>query len=804
MIKKLLLAGSLMIAAFGLLHAQQGFFLDSWGPKNAVTPDYVDNTAVSEPANVSITIHARDTLSKVPVYMFGDNANAYSTSMSENKTLMKYLSDRNMGVLRGPSGSISDVYFWNRSKYQPPTDVPTTLLAGGSGVDWEWYGKKPDSWDAGWAMDIDSFYSVLSQTGVTGLLTVNYGYARYGTGDDPVAQAAHLAANWVRYDKGRTKFWEIGNEVFGSWEAGYRIDQALNKDGQPEYINGTLYGRHCKVFVDSMKAAALETGAEIFIGAVVVEGSGTGPSGWNVDMMKEAGDVIDFYIVHSYYTPYNQNSNVTTILNSPAQTQGYFNYLNSCATQAGKSMLPVALTEYNIFAVGSKQAVSQIGGMFAVMVTGEAIKTGLGAICRWDLANGYSNGDDHGMYSSGDEPGVSKFSPRPAFYYLYYMQKYLGDVLLSTAFKGSSDIKAYSSTFNTGHYSTIIVNKGLKNQVVRVNLDSATVGNRFYTYTLVGGTDVPSDPLMPFSRKVFVNGSGPAGVAGGPLNYKSIKARSGVIDHEILVEAPPFSVTYLLVDTGDRQLEVNDTLYPIVTWNNPADIVYGSLLSSTQLNATAGIPGTFTYDPPATTLLNAGTGIELKVTFVPNDIAVYSPVMKTVKINVNKATPVITWNSPADIVQGIVLGDAQLNAGSNVDGTFLYDPPTGTLLGVGPDQVLKTTFTPSDTINYSKAEKSVSISVSQATGIHNLSGNEITIFPVPVSDKLMLSGFSAFGDSPVILLQIVSAEGAVVCNINLENDGSHNAVDVSNLPAGLYLVHLYTTEESIIKRFVKQ
>jgi hypothetical protein len=804
MIKKLLLTSSLMIAAFGLLQAQQGFFLDSWGPKIAVVPDYQDTVPTSEPPTVSIIVHARDTLSNVPVCMFGDNVNAYTTSMSENKTLMKYLSDRNMGVLRGPSGSISDVYFWNRSQYQPPTDVPETLLAGGSDPGWEWYGKRPNSWDAGWTMDIDSFYSILAQTGVTGMLTVNYGYARYGTADNPVAQAAHLAADWVRYDNGRTKFWEIGNEVFGSWEAGYRIDQSLNKDGQPEYINGTLYGQHCKVFIDSMKAAALERGVEIFIGAVASESSGSGPSGWNVDLMKEVGDVIDFYIVHSYFTPYNQNSNVNTILNSPSQTQGYMNYLNSCVTQAGKSMRPAALTEYNIFAIGSKQQVSQIGGMFAVMVTGEAIKAGLGAICRWDLANGYSSGDDHGMYSYGDEPGVSRFSPRPAFYYLYYMQKYLGDVLLNTSFKGSSDITAYSSSFYSGHISTIVVNKGLKNRVVRINLDSVTVGNRYYTYTLVGGTDVPTDPLMPFSRKVIVNGNGPAGVAGGPLNYEFIKAKSSVIGNEILIEAPPLSVTYLLVDSGDRQLEVNNILYPAVTWSTPADIVYGTLLSSTQLNATCSLPGIYTYDPPLATLLNSGTGIELKVTFVPNDTSVFSPVTKTVNINVNKATPVITWDPPAAIVHGTVLGDAQLNAGSNVDGTFNYDPPAGTLLGVGPDQILKTTFAPSDTMNYDTASKSVNISVSAVVGTHDLSENEISIHPVPVSDQLILSGFSTLENTRIILLQIVSGDGVVVRNINLENTGNSNSVDVSNLPAGIYLVQLFTADKSIIKRFIKR
>ncbi len=64
------------------------------------------------------------------------------------------------------------------------------------------------------------------------MITVNYGYARYGKSQNPVAVAAHLAAEWVRYDKGRTAYWEIGNENAGSWEAGYQINLADNK-GRP-------------------------------------------------------------------------------------------------------------------------------------------------------------------------------------------------------------------------------------------------------------------------------------------------------------------------------------------------------------------------------------------------------------------------------------------------------------------------------------------------------------------------------------------------------------------------------------------
>jgi hypothetical protein len=38
---------------------------------------------------------------------------------------------------------------------------------------------------------------------------------------------------------------------------------------------------------------------------------------------------------------------------------------------------------------------------------------------------------------------------------------------------------------------------------------------------------------------------------------------------------------------------------PMITWSNPANIVSGTALSPTQLNATASVPGTFTDNPPS-------------------------------------------------------------------------------------------------------------------------------------------------------------------------------------------------------------
>ena len=72
---------------------------------------------------------------------------------------------------------------------------------------------------------------------------------------------------------------------------------------------------------------------------------------------------------------------------------------------------------------------------------------------------------------------------------------------------------------------------------------------------------------------------------------------------------------------------------PIITWTPPADIVYGTALSATQLNATANVPGTFSYNPPLGTKLGVGTRI-LSVTFTPNDSAAYQTQQAQVQITV--------------------------------------------------------------------------------------------------------------------------------------------------------------------------
>lgn len=73
---------------------------------------------------------------------------------------------------------------------------------------------------------------------------------------------------------------------------------------------------------------------------------------------------------------------------------------------------------------------------------------------------------------------------------------------------------------------------------------------------------------------------------------------------------------------------------PVLTWPLPAAITYGTALSSTQLNATANVPGTFSYDPAGGTILPPGDQV-LGVTFTPTDTTDYSVVTETIPLTVN-------------------------------------------------------------------------------------------------------------------------------------------------------------------------
>jgi len=526
----------------------QGFFINDHQPKKAIVPAHQKIKAITDLAGVHVTLKLGDSIATMSKYLFGNNTNPYMTQIVNQPALMSQLQLLSPNVLRFPGGNISNEYFWDKAPGERPSDVPDTILFADKRQP-----RKARSWvgkdDSPQSLSLDHYYQLLQQTNSVGTICVNAGYARYGTGAHPIANAAHYAAEWVRYDKGRTRFWEVGNEDYGVWQAGYKIDTHRNRDGQPEITNGQLYGKIFKAFRDSMRAAARAIGSEIYVGATLVEMPKNNKwdtevaQNWNSDFFELAGNAADFFVVHSYYTPYNKNADPRTILNSGTTiTDSIIQYLQFVTQAHHLSLKPVALTEWNIFSTGSKQMTSYISGMHAAIVLGELAKQKYGMACRWDLANGYNNGNDHGLFNTGDEPGMPKWSARPAFYYLYYFQRFFGDKVVAAS-ADDPNVLVYASVFSDGKKGVVLINKDTLAKTVSIHLPDAKPKAQWYAYTLTGGND---NGL--FSQQVWINGIAPSLPAGGPEHFEKIKAQSTEFSDDVKTILPPMAVQYLLIE----------------------------------------------------------------------------------------------------------------------------------------------------------------------------------------------------------------------------------------------------------------
>jgi len=139
-------------------------------------------------------------------------------------------------------------------------------------------------------------------------------------------------------------------------------------------------------------------------------------------------------------------------------------------------------------------------------------------------------------------------------------------------------------------------------------------------------------------------------------------------------------------------------LVPQMSWAKPANIVYGTALSGTQLDPTFASPvsggtnitGTFTYTPASGTILDWGSNQTLTVKFTPKDLTDFTNVTGTQTITVTKAPLTVTANSnsktygqtftPADTAyttSGLVNGDTVTSATLASTGSDPASPVSG-------------------------------------------------------------------------------------------------------------------------------
>ncbi|HEU5090378.1 MAG TPA: MBG domain-containing protein, partial [Roseiflexaceae bacterium] len=257
-------------------------------------------------------------------------------------------------------------------------------------------------------------------------------------------------------------------------------------------------------------------------------------------------------------------------------------------------------------------------------------------------------------------PVIVTANPAPAITY--------GAPLQLTATAQTSGGQAIAGTFTFNPPLGTVLNAGA-NQPVQVIFEPSdsisyngvnttvtiTVNPAPLTVTAVNKVKAVGapNPVLEASYSGFVNGDTAASLDVAPVLTTTAVQNSPIGDYPITVSSasdPNYSITYV-----GGILTVTNKVIPVITWANPAPIVYGTPLGAGQLNATATangqpVAGTFTYTPAAGTVLQAGNSQMLSVVFTPTDTTTYVEVNASTTIDVAKAPLMIKADNKIKLV----------------------------------------------------------------------------------------------------------------------------------------------------------
>ncbi len=476
---------------------------------------------------VQVTVDCGKTLTIVTPYHFGGNVswwNHHDWLLKED--ILEKARQSGIRFWRWPGGSSADNYFWHGDY---------------TGYEKEASGKERANMNGKWAVSNDDFIQFCKATDSQAIVTANYGLARYGS----VKEAGELAASWIKEFKKKgfpVRYWEIGNENFGLWEEGTTIV------GKPTLLGGD-YG---KDFVEIAKAMR-KADKDIYIGAVAVDLDNdqewTGYRGWMKGLLPRVQSKADYLILHQYFMwPFDQANNYTNP--TPETLFGNLTKLGEAVANVkamtpkyvpGSSVLPLALTEFNLINASPKECIQLLNGLFTTEVLGESIRQGYVAVNHWDWRNGLDAklGGDHALLAV-DDPSVPDGTPRPAYYAYVLYRMAFGDKMVE-AVSSAPRVKTYASRFKGGEAGVVVVNETAVPQRITLNMSGAEFKGQWQGWLLTG-KDI-------HAKQVAWNGVAGPENGGGPFPVDPIPPYRGSFKpgEPMKVVVPPASASGFVI-----------------------------------------------------------------------------------------------------------------------------------------------------------------------------------------------------------------------------------------------------------------
>jgi hypothetical protein len=344
----------------------------------STNPFFIDDMrliAAPKPATVHVSVNANQTVRTVSGRVFAINTGGGDGDLNTPAT-KAILNDIGNTCLRWPGGSYGDIYHYANEPWDTGATSPRT--AGSFSKD---------------------FIALATNTHSQAFIIVNYGTST-------PEEAAYGVRMFNVTNHSNFKYWEVGNEINGTWEPDYNTNAPFKAHDPWTYaMRFTNYYAQMKAVDPTIKIGAVieptEDGYANYTNHPVVNPrTGVTHNGWTAVMlayMRSNNCTPDFVIEHNYGPAAGDTQDLlypkAWVPDAAALRQMLNDYLGNAATN-----VTLEVTESGTG--GDRQNVSLPGGLFYADSIGQILQTEFNSRVWWDLRNGHGTVDN----------------PDPAFY----------------------------------------------------------------------------------------------------------------------------------------------------------------------------------------------------------------------------------------------------------------------------------------------------------------------------------------------------------------------------------------------------
>lgn len=331
--------------------------------------------------------------------------------------------------LRIPGGSWSDEYYWNGNGVWSNGVFDMARLTDGYwDVDFSAYApgfrvqgldRRPADFHGN--VDVLALHELIAREGSEPIVTVNAGTGR-----------PELAAEWVRWanlaNDYHVTYWEVGNELEGSWELGHILPDGSRMTGEE-------YARRFLAFAEAMKAVD----PSIRIGGPAASNL---RGGFMEDLLRIAGKQVDFVTVHTYPVERHLDSEQAVFDQMFVLEEAmdrYREWIEAYVPDRADA-IEIGITEWNAKVVEDRDTADLVNGLWTAMWVGEMFRCGVSFATQWDLLTATETGG-HGLFFFEEGRCV----PKSQFWGLYLWSRFMGNDLLDLSLDGPEHLRAYAT-----------------------------------------------------------------------------------------------------------------------------------------------------------------------------------------------------------------------------------------------------------------------------------------------------------------------------------------------------------------------